>query len=177
MKRNLSIFLFLVMTIFLFNQLAFGAGDPSTKLAVIDIKKLQAISKRFQSIKAQIQKKVDQLEKKLNDQKEELLKAEAEFRKQSLMLSLDAQSDKQKELKRKRLQLEYLYKDYTEQMQDTVREAERKLLSDLKGITKTIAEKEGYILVFEINSTPGLLVYDDAIDITDQVVRAYDSGK
>jgi len=176
MKRVLSVFLFFVMTLFLFNQLAFGAGTSSTKIAVVDIQKLQAISKKFQAIKAQIQKKVDQLEKELNDQKEELMKIEAEFRKQSLMLSLDAQADKQKELKQKRLHLEYLYKDYTEQMKDTVREAEQKLLMDLKGITKKIAEKDGYLLVFEIRS-PGLIVYDDTIDITDKVVQAYDLAR
>lgn len=173
MKRVLSVFLFFVMTLFLFNQLAFGAGDSSTKIAVMDLKKLQAVSKKFQAIKAQIQKEVDQLQQKLAAQKEELLKIEAEFRKQSLMLSLDAQADKQKELKRKRLHLEYLYKDYTEQMKDAVREVEQKLLLDLKRIVKKIAEKEGYFLVLEIG-TPGLIVYDDAIDITDEVVKAYD---
>lgn len=176
MKRVLSVSLFIIITLFLFNHLAFGAAASNAKIAVMDIKKLQAISKKFQTIKAQIQKKVDQLEKELNDQKDDLLKAEAEFRKQSLMLSLDAQADKQKELKSKRLHLEYLYKDYTEQMKDTVREAEQNLLVEVKGIVKKIAEKEGYILVLEIG-TPGLIVYDDTIDITEKVVKNYDSVK
>ena len=176
MKRVLSIFMFFVLALFLFNQLAFGARASDSKIAVVDIQKFQAVSKKFQIIKAQIQKKVDVLEKELNDKKEELQKIEAEFRKQSLMLSLDAQADKQKELKQKRLHLEYLYKDYTEQMKDAVKEAEQKLLVDIKGITKKIAEKEGYLLVFEIRS-PGLIVYDDTIDITDEVVQAYDLVK
>ena len=177
MKRVLSIFMFFVLALFLFNQLAFGAGVNPTKIAVVDVKKLETVSKKFQVIKAQIQKKVDQLEKELNDKKEDLQKTEAEFRKQSLMLSLDAQADQQKELKKKRLYLEYLYKDYTEQMQDAVRSTEQKLLMEVKGIVKKIAEKEGYILVLEKNLTPGLIVYDDVIDITDRVVEIYDSSK
>ena len=177
MKRVLIVFLFFVMTLCLFNQFAFGAGANSTKIAVVDIKKLETVSKKFQAIKAQIQKKVDMLEKELNDKKEDLLKTEAEFRKQSLMLSFDAQADKQKELKKKKLYLEYLYKDYNEQMQDTVRSAEQKLLLEVKGIVKKLAEKEGYILVLEKNLTPGLIVYDDVIEITDKVVEVYDSSK
>ena len=102
MKKVLSVFLFCLMTLFLVTPLAFGAGASNSKIAVVDIKKLEATSKKFQVIKAQIQKKVDQLEKELNDKKEDLLKTEAEFRKQSLMLSLDAQTDKQKELKNSR---------------------------------------------------------------------------
>jgi outer membrane protein len=119
---------------------------------------------------------VDELQKKLNEQKEDLLKIESEFQKQSLMLSLDAQVDKRKELKRKRLYLEYLYKDYSEQMKDAEREAAQKLGQELNGIVQKIAKEEGFLLVID-KGTPGLIVYDDAIEITDMVVKAYDAGK
>lgn len=174
MKRVLGIFLLLMITAFPFNQSALGA--QSLKIGVVDVKRLQDVSKRFQSIKADLQKKVDDLQKKLNEQKEDLMKIEAEFQKQSLMLSLDAQVDKQKELKRKRLYLEYLYKDYSEQMKEAEMEAAQKLGMELNGIVRKIAEKEGYVMVFE-KGTPGLMVYDDVLEITDLVIKAYDSGK
>ena len=151
-------------------------GADATKMGVVDVKKLQSVSKRFQTTRAQLQKKVDDLQKKLDEQREDLLKVEAEFQKQSLMLSLDAQVDKQSELKKKMLYLEYLYKDYTEQMKDAEMEAAQKLGLELQDIVKKIAEKEGYLLVFE-KGAPGLIVYDDVIEITDKVIQAYDSGQ
>jgi outer membrane protein len=176
MQKFLKIILLVILALYFFSPIAQQAGAESLKIGVVDVKRLQSISKRFQTIKAQLQKKVDELQKKLNEQKEDLLKIESEFQKQSLMLSLDAQVDKQKELKRKRLYLEYLYKDYSEQMKDAEREAAQKLGLELKSIVKKIAEKEGYILIFE-KGTPGLIVYDDVIEITDMVIEAYDAGK
>lgn len=176
MKKVLSVIVFLMMTLLLLNPVAFGAGTAPLKIGVVDVKRLQSVSKRFQAIKAQLQKKVDDLQQKLNEQKEDLMKIESEFQKQSLMLSLDAQVDKQKELKRKRLYLEYLYKDYSEQMKEAEMEAAQRLGLELKDIVKKIAEKDGYVLVLE-KGTPGLIAYDDVIEITDMVIKAYDAGK
>jgi len=176
MKNVLRVILIITMTFFLITPVVCGADSPPTKIAVVDVKKLQSVSKRFQAIRAQLQKKVDELQQKLNEQKEDLMKIESEFQKQSLMLSLDAQVDKQKELKKKRLYLEYLYKDYSQQMKDAEMEIGQKLGLELKGIVKKIVAEKGLVLVLE-KGTPGLVAYDDAIDITDTVIKAYDAVK
>jgi len=148
----------------------------ASKIAVIDVQSLQKNSTRFQKTKAVLTAELDSLQKKLDKERELLGQIEEEFKKQSMMLSLDAKEDKQRELKKKQRYVKYIYEDFSEQMKEAELEAARKFGKELKEVVRQIAQKEGFLLVFE-KGTPGLVVYDDVIDITDMVTKAYDQVK
>ena len=84
-----------VIIILFFHNNALGAD--SYKIAVLDLQKCMNKSnegkRHFQSLK----KKKDALQKTLDDKQKELLNLQKELEKQSLMLSLDARENKQKE--------------------------------------------------------------------------------
>ena len=121
-------------------------------------------------------KKLEDLQKKLDGEKKELLDLEEDFKKQSMMLSLDAQEDKKRELDKKKRYVKYIFEEYSQQMKDAEFEAAQQFMKEIKESVRRIAEKEGYIMVFE-KRTPGLIVYDDKIDITDAVAREHDAQK
>ncbi len=146
------------------------------KIGVVDVQKLQNKSKAFQREKAKLKKKFDEMQKKLDEEKKALRKLEEDFRKQSVMLSLDAKVDKKRELERKRRFYKYLYGDFSQEMKEIEVEVMKRVLKDLEKVVEKIAEKEGFTLILE-KKTVGLVYYHDAIDITDQVTEAYDRMK
>lgn len=148
-------------------------GQNTFKVAVVDIQRLQNQSAAFQKQRAKLKNKFDLMQKKLKDEEQAIRKLEEDFNKQSMMLSLDAKEDKKRELDRKKRHFKYLYEDYTQEMKDAEQEATKRVGKALEKIVEKIAAEKGYILIFE-RRTIGLIYFDNAIDITDQVTKDYD---
>lgn len=170
MKRFFLVFAALLMVSFFYAGLA--SAQP-VKIAVVDLDKFQQTSKSFQKTAAVMKKKFEELQKKLDDERNNLAKLEEDFKKQSMMLSLDAQEDKKRELEKKRRYYKYLYEDSTQEMKDTEVEAIRRVMKELEKVVEKLAEKEGYTLILE-RRTMGLVYFNKAVDITDRVIEAYD---
>jgi outer membrane protein len=152
------------------------ATAPTVKIGVVDLQKFQKNSKAFQKTGTVVKKKFDDMQTKLDQEREDLSKLEDEFKKQSAMLSLDAQEDKKKELEKKRRYYKFLYDEFTQEMKDTEVEAIKKIMQELEKVVSKMAEKEGYTLILE-RRILGLIYFNDAIDITDRVTEAYDKSK
>jgi len=151
-------------------------GAEYGKTAVVDIQQFQKNSQAFQKTRQELKKKFDALQKKLDDEKSKLFKLEEDFKKQSMMLSLDAQEDKKRALEKQRRYYKYLYEDLAQEMKDSEIEATKRVGKELEKVVDAIGKKEGYILILE-KRTVGLIYYDDSIDITTQVTQAYDKMK
>ena len=145
----------------------------TVKIGVVDLQKFQKNSKAFQRASLAVKKKFDDMQQKLNDERAALNKLEEEFKKQSMMLSLDAQEDKKRELDKKQRYFKFMYDDFTQEMKDTEMDAIKKIMKELEKIVDKIAEKEGYSIIIE-RRTLGLLYFNSAIDMTDRVTEAYD---
>jgi outer membrane protein len=176
MKKPVIILCTLVAVIFFQAQVKAAQTSPPTKIAVVDFEKFQKNSQSFQRTAAEVRKKYDDLQKKLNQERDSLAKLEDEFRKQSMMLSLDAQEDKRRELEKKQRQYKYLFDESNQEMKDIEADSMKKIMQDVQKIVAKIGEKEGYFLILE-KKTPGLVYYNPAIDITDRVTEAYDKSK
>lgn len=146
------------------------------KIGVLNMKRLQRNSVKFQEIRQELKKKFDGLQKKLDAERAQMAKLEQELQKQSMMLSLDAKEGKQKELEKRTRHYKYMYGEVTQEMKDAETAATKKVGRVIEGVVEKIAEDENYTVILE-ESTMGLVYYDDAIDITDQVTRAYDQLK
>ena len=151
-------------------------GAEYGKTAVVDIQKFQKNSRAFQKTRQALKKKFDALQKKLSEEKRKMLKLEEEFKKQSMMLSLDAQEDKKRALDKQRRYYKYFYEDLSQEMKGAEIEATKKVGKELEKVVEEIGKREGYIIILE-KRTVGLIYYDDSIDITNQVTQAYDKMK
>jgi len=152
------------------------AASATVRIGVVDLQKFQKNSKAFQKTGSVVKKKFDEMQQKLDQERDALAKLEDEFKKQSAMLSLDAQEDKKKEVEKKRRYYKFLYDEYTQEMKDTEVEAIKKIMQELEKIVSKMAEKEGYTLILE-KRVLGLIYYNEAIDITDRVTETYDKSK
>lgn len=166
--------LFFIALLLIFTPWSALASDGN-KVGIIDMKKFQNESKKFQKVRADLKKKFESLQKKLDKEKAELEKLQEEFKKQSMMLSLDAKEDKKKELERKQRYYKYLYTDYTQEMKDAELDARKKVGKEVEKIVGKMGKTGGYAVILE-SQAPGLIYYDDALDITEKVVKAYDGA-
>ncbi|MBN2033142.1 MAG: OmpH family outer membrane protein [Deltaproteobacteria bacterium] len=168
-----KILLFVSALIMIFAFETGPASAQAVKIAVVNLDKFQQTSKTFQKTATVMKKKFEDLQKKLDEERNALAKLEEDFKKQSMMLSLDAQEDKKRELEKKRRYYKYLHDESTQEMKDTEVEAIRKIMNELETVVEKLAEKEGYTLILE-RRTMGLVYYNKSVDITDRVIEAYD---
>jgi outer membrane protein len=145
----------------------------AVKIGVVDLQKFQKNSKAFQKASVSVKKKFEDMQQKLNDERNAVGRLDEEFKKQSMMLSLDAQEDKKRELEKKQRQFKFMYDEYTQEMKETEMDAIKKVMKELEKIVEKMAEKEGYTIILE-RRTLGLLYFNNAIDLTDRVTDAYD---
>ncbi len=163
----------LVAGICLFGFQYYAFSAENFKIGVVDMQRLQMESKTFQGVKDKYRKKAESLQKKLETEKEEVLRLEEEFKKQSMMLSLDAKEDKRKELGKKTRHYKYLQDEFLQQMKEMELETIREVGKDIEKIVQKIGEKEGFLLIIEKRAT-GFLYSSEQIDITREVIKVYD---
>ncbi|MBW1730829.1 MAG: OmpH family outer membrane protein [Deltaproteobacteria bacterium] len=168
--------LLLILTVMFLGVGQTFAADQVCKIGLIDMEKFQQKSVAFQRIKLKLERKFENLKKKLDAEKKEVMKLEEELKKQSLMLSLDAKEDKRRELERKKRYYKYLYNEFSQEMKEAEQDAKRMVGKEIEKIVEKIGKTQGYTIILE-RRTLGLVYYKDSIDITDQVVAAYDKMK
>lgn len=171
MKGLKGLFLAILTVVFVFPAAPLAA--QAVKVGVVDLQKFQKNSKSFQKASLSVKKKFDDMQQKLNDERAALGKLEEDFKKQTMMLSLDAQEDKKRELEKKQRHFKFMYDDFTQEMKDTEMDAIKKIMKELEKIVEKMGEKEGYTIILE-RRTLGLLYFNNAIDLTDRVTDAYD---
>lgn len=151
-----------------------NAFSAAVKIGILDMEKFQKQSVVYQKTLADLQGKADAMKAKLDQESAELRKLKEDFDKQKMMLSLDAQGDKKILLEKKKRYVEYLYEDFNFEIKAVNIAATNRMGKELDKIVKQIGEKEGFTMIIE-KRTAGLIYYNKAVDITDQVIKMYDS--
>ena len=145
----------------------------NVKVGVVDLQKFQKNSKAFQRASLVVKKRFDEMQQKLNDERNAVGKLDEELKKQSMMLSLDAQEDKKREFEKKQRLFKFTYDEYSQEMKETEMEAIKKVMKELEKVVEEMGKKEGYTIILE-RRTLGLLYFNNTIDLTDRVTEAYD---
>ena len=154
-----------------FGDYAFCAD--SCKIGVVDIQKLQEKSEAFQKIKDKLTQKFEPLQQKLNNEKEEFDKLEEEFKKQSTYLSPDGKEDKLRELEKKKRHFKYSFEEFRQEMRNAEEDSKRVIFRDLQKVVLKIGKAKGLSLIID-KTMVGLIYSDDKLDITDEVIKAFD---
>jgi outer membrane protein len=140
------------------------------------MKRLQQNSAKFQKIREELKEKFNTLQKKLDTERDQINKIEGELQKQTMMLSLDAKEYKEMELGKRTRHYKYMYEEVTQEMKIAEFEATRRVGKEIEKIVEKIAQAEGYTVILE-EGTVGMIYYNNAIDLTDRVTKAYDASK
>lgn len=127
--------------------------------------KAQAQQKKLVEL---VSKKRDELEKK----KKELMDLNEQLQKTGPMLKEDARNAKIKEIGIKEMELKLLEKEAENAVRNEQRSAQEVFQRDVMKVIGAIRKQKGLTLVLNAQA---LLSVDDALNITEEVVQAYDA--
>ena len=155
---------------FLFATQAQAADAP--KIAIVDIQKIVAESSATKDINKQLEKKKNEFQSQINKQEEGLMKEDQELGKQKASLSAEAFDKKrkdfqvkvagvQRDVQKKRTQLENAYTDALGKVQKTVVD-----------IIKDIAAEKGFALAIPASQA---LYFQPQMDISGDVLSKLNS--
>jgi len=151
-------------------------GQELARVGVIDLQRCLQESKEGKKATELLKRKKAELQKQLNKKQQELLALREEFEKQSMMLSMDAQESKRKDVERKARELEYYLQDLNEEMARAQEREKKRIFDELGTVIDTIGSEGDYGIILE-KRAGGVLYENKAVDITDQVIKSYDAIK
>jgi outer membrane protein len=172
--KNCVVFATIVALILFAHSTVFGQGLG--KVGIIDLQRCLQESMEGKKATETLKKKKAELQKSLDKKQQELLELRREFEKQSMMLSMDAQESKRKTVERKARELEYYLRDLNEEMARAQEEKKKRIFDELGTVIEEIGAKGGYSMILE-KRAGGVLYRDTSVDITDEVIKAYDELK
>ena len=140
------------------------------KVGIIDTQKVLKEAKAAKSAN-------DTLQKDLNAKRATLAAKEKEAQR----LNEDVKKATGADKKEKSDKLAQLVKDYKrlnsdlgEELKKKQLELTQKLITEIRQVVNTVADKDGYTLILEKGS---VVLNDDSFDITDKVIKLYDTQK
>jgi outer membrane protein len=155
--------------------LVMAAAIPAradVKLAYVDVQRALNECNAGKRAKVQFQQRIQVVEAKLQKEQNEVQALKSELEQKGMLMKPDQRQNLQDQYMTKLKDLDRKYKDSRDELQQKDNEVTGKIIHDLAQIIRTIGERDGYTMVMEKGSilwgTPG-------IDITDQVIRAYDA--
>jgi outer membrane protein len=152
-----------------------GLGIRAPKAALIakigytDIQKVFQGYKKTGDLEANLKESQTEQRQNLEKLKEEIEKLKDELKEGELILTESAKEEKQAEIDQKGRELDNLARDVTEKLEGQREKYTDEILKDIYAVTGSIAEREGYRLVFHkealIYATP-----EPEFDLTEKIL-------
>jgi outer membrane protein len=143
------------------------------KIAYVDVQRALNECSAGKKAKADFRIQIERLEGKLSKQQNEVQSLKDELEKKGMLMKEDERRNLQDEYARKLRDFERSYKDSKDELERKDNEVTGAIVRDLARVIRSLGEKDGYTAVFEKG---GILWGAPQIDITDQVIRAYNTG-
>lgn len=166
----------ILLSVAAFFVLSFNiVAHAEDKVALVSLQKALNGVEEGKKAMATIKADFDAKQKQLETMKAELKKTRDDLEKQKSVLSQEALKAKADEMQGKFMELQQKAMQYEKELKDKENASVSKILASLKSIVGTVAKSKGYTMVYE-NSADVVLYSANAVDITADVIAAYNSG-
>jgi outer membrane protein len=142
------------------------------KLAYVDVQRALNQCDAGKQAKAEFQTRVQSTESKLERQQNEVQALKNELEKKGMLMNPEQRQNLEDQYQQKLTDFQRSYKDSRDTLQRRDAEMTGRIVHDLAQVIRTIGERDGYTMVMEKGS---ILWGAPSIDITDQVIRTYNS--
>jgi outer membrane protein len=143
------------------------------KIGYIDIQRALNESDEGQRAKKRFKEQLDRLQEDLAKQKDQVDALKDQLAKKALVMKEEERRNLEKEYQRKLREFERAYEDTQGELQLKDSELTRDLIQDIQVVIQAYGRKGGYDFILE-QSGSGLLYGDSKLDITDDIIKAYD---
>ncbi len=169
MRVSLMVFCLLLLT----PVLSFAQGN---KIGVIDLQMVIANSKAGKAAKAAFEAEFKQKQQIIESKSAQLESLKNEFIQNGPVMNETTRKQKAEQIDALDKDLQRSRSDFRDELQKRDYELLEKILKDLDGILQSIGTSGGYTLIIE-KTEGGVIFSNPSIDITQQVIQAYDAKK
>jgi len=149
-----------------------SASAQEIKIGYVDLQRALNDSEAGRKAKEEFKKQVDKLQVDLKRKKEELDGLKSRLEKKALVMKEDERREMEKDYQRKLRDFERDYKDSQGELQLKDNELTRDLLLELQGVIAEYGKNGSYTVILELSSS-SVLYGDPKVDLTDQIIAAY----
>ena len=140
------------------------------KIGVVDIQTVMEESVPGEAALKELKNSFDEMKAELDKHKDNVMKLRQEIQKQSLVLSQEAQIDKETEFRQKAREFEGLQQSYQKKMQVKEKNLTKPILEELKKVIDAYGKKYSYTLILDKKNS-GAVYHDPSVDITNNVIE------
>jgi outer membrane protein len=151
---------------------AAGTARADVRLAYVDIQRALNECRAGRAAKTQFRGRVERLQTQLESEQSGVERLKQELETKGPLMQPDQRQNLEDEYAKKLRQFQDDYKNSRDELQQRDNEVTGAIVRDLAMVVRQLGEKDGYTMVMEKGS---LLWAIPSIDITDQVIRAYDA--
>ena len=169
--RNISLIILLLMA-FVFH----GFAQKSFRVAVISSEKVLQNSEEGKKAVAQLLEKEQKINNELASINKRVGSLESKLQTQKLILSFEARQQLALDLDRLRTKRKRVKEDSTKNYQQLQFRLFSKIWNEVLPIIGTVAKEKEFSLVLDITSR-GVVYFDPAFDITNEVIKRYNASK
>jgi outer membrane protein len=144
------------------------------KIGVIDTQKIMRESKAAQSARATFLKDVEARRNTLNGKQKEIQTLQEEIKSKGKDMAESVRKEKNEKLGQEIREFNRLKSDFEEELKKKDAELTQKLLKEIHEVVNEYRKKEKYAIIHDKQT---LVSYDEAIDITDKIIKLYDVVK
>jgi outer membrane protein len=150
------------------------AHAQALKVGYFDMDRVLNESKRWAKERDAFVKRGTDLQKAYEKKVAELKALKESLEKKAGLLSEQARKDKEREYQQKARELERMGQDADAELKQMNKESSTRFNKSLMVVIKRLGQEGKYTLIFEAGTVP---YASKEIDITDQVIKAFDAAK
>ena len=173
MKKRYVYYVIVLITLS-FATAAFAAGNNPVKIGVIDIQKILQESKATKKAQSIYKKDFESKRTLLNSSEKKIQRLEEDLKDNRKTLSVDARKEKEENLAKQVKEYKRLAADMDEELKKKDVELTSKLLAEIGEIVQALLKKEQYTVILQRDK---VVAFDEAVDITEKVIKIYDEEK
>ena len=165
----------LVMALAFYCAAAFAADGAKGTVGIINIQKILIESKSGKEAKAAFDKELEAKRAVLSAKEKVAIAIENDLKTNGAKMTADARKVKEGKLADEIKELRRVEQDTKDELKKKDNDLTSAILKDVLEITKKVGDERGYSLIMQASQQ--IVYIDNSIDITDEVLKRYDSGK
>jgi outer membrane protein len=156
----------------LFGSQGWAASSGDIRLAFVDIQRALNDCHNGKQVKVEFRGRIERLQQRLQGEQDEVERIKRELEQKGALMQPDQRQNLEDDYTKKLRQFQDDYKNSADELKQKDNEMTSEIVRDLALVVQRISQRSGYTMVMEKGS---LLWAIPSIDITDQVIRAYDA--
>lgn len=165
---------YIIIAIFIFTgSSVFSAEGPAAKVGIINIQRVLSESKAGKAAKSDFDKETLRKQMILQYKENDIRQLEDELKTKGQTFTPEARKDKEDSLAQEVKKFQRLKQDFEEELKKKDVELASKVFQEIIDLTKKVGEENHYAIIYQAG--PQIVYNDKSADITDEVLKRYDS--